>query len=266
MWPRRCGWAMHISRGNTDAADRLFAEVIRACPRRPRPVRRRPRRNEREPARVDQLTATLTLEPQATGIHYPAMAYRALGNVAQSEAISRCGARSIRDRPIADARIDVLLRVRACIAARARRRFGRPPRICSAKGSSSRERGRRRQRYGTALYQMGDKRGAAQQFEEVFARRPTMPARIQPRRAAERRRLPRRPSIISRRAEVRSALRRSAHPAGRGAGRTGRLAGGRALADALQTDPANGDAAFGRAWPSPACGDTRRPAMPSSRA
>ena len=232
----------YLAAGNPDAADRLFAGVIARLPSTAaaRFGAGRAALAKRENQRaVDELTAALTLEPQATSIHYPlAMAYRALGNVAQSEAhLALQGKVDPRPPDPLMREIDVLLE---------------SPEVYNIRGGAELDAGHweaaaklfrkglelapnepsLRQRYGTALYQMGDKQGAGQQFEEVLRYDARLcPRAFQSRRVVERRRpIPRGHRTISRRAEGRPALRRSAHPASRRAGENGASGrGGRAV-------------------------------------
>jgi tetratricopeptide (TPR) repeat protein len=80
----------YLAAGNANAADQQFARAIALQPSlaAARSGAGRAALAKREYRRaVEQLNEALKLEPQATSIHYPlAMAYRGLGDVAQSEA------------------------------------------------------------------------------------------------------------------------------------------------------------------------------------
>ncbi len=250
----------YLAAGNADAADRLFAAVIARLPStaaaRFGAGRAALAKGENQRA-VEELTAALTLEPQATSIHYPlAMAYRALGNVAQSEAhLALQGKVDPRPPDPLMREIDVLLESPEAYNIRGGAELDAGHWEAAAKLfrkglELSPNEPSLRQRYGTALYQMGDKQGAAQQFEEVLRTTPDYarahfslglllndagqyPEAIERFRAA----LKADPHYVEARVQLAGALARTGRP-------------GEAIehyADVLQTDPGNADAAFGRA-------------------
>jgi tetratricopeptide (TPR) repeat protein len=250
----------YLAAGNSDAADELFAAAIAAQPRlaaarfgagRAALAKRDYRRA------VDQLNQALALEGQATSIHYPlAMAYRGLGDVQQSEAhLALQGKIDPRAFDPLMRDIDTLLEsaeaynIRGgaeldaghwdAAAALFRKGLELDPNEPSL-----------RQRFGTALFQMGDKQGAAQQFEQVLRTSPDYarahfslgvllnearqyPEAIDHFRAA----LKTDPHYVEARVQLAGVLARSGHP-------------GEAIehyAEALRAEPGNADAAFGRA-------------------
>ena len=250
----------HLAAGNGDAADELFAKAIAAQPRlaaarfgagRAALIKRDYRRA------VDQLNQALALDAQATSIHYPlAMAYRGLGDVQQSEAhLALQGKIEPRAPDPLMRDIDTLLEsaeaynIRGgaeleaghwdAAAALFRKGLELNPNEPSL-----------RQRFGTALFQMGDKQGAAQQFEQVLRTSPDYarahfslgvllndahqyPEAVDHFRAA----LTSDPHYVEARVQLAGVLARSGHP-------------GEAIEhydEALRAEPGNADAAFGRA-------------------
>jgi tetratricopeptide (TPR) repeat protein len=250
----------YLSTGNAETADQLFTRAITLQPAvaaakfgagRAALAKREYRRA------VDQLNEALALEPKATGIHYPlAMAYRGLGDVAQSEAhLAQQG--QLDPRPVDPLmqEIDGLLEspqaynvrggaeLEAGHWAAAAEQFRRGLELTPNEPSL-------RHRFGIALYQMGDQQGAARQFEEVLRATPDYarahfslgvllndarqyPEAIDHFRAA----LKSDPRYVEARVQLAGTLARSGRP-------------GEAIeqyADALRADPTNVDAAFGRA-------------------
>ena len=250
----------YLSAGNADGADQLFAKVIASQPSlaAARFGEGRAALAKREYQRaVDQLTEALAEEPQATSIHYPlAMAYRALGDVKNSEAqLAQQGKGDPRPPDPLMREIDGLLQ---------------SPEAYNIRGGAELEAGhwqaaadqfRRglelapnepslRHRFGTALYQMGDKQGAAQQFEQVLRTTPDY-ARAhfslgvllneagQYADASDhfRAALKSDPKYVEARVQLAGTLARTGHP-------------GEAVVqytEALDASPTNSDAAFGRA-------------------
>lgn len=250
----------YLAAGDADRADELFAKAAAQQPGvaaakfgagRAALAKREYRRA------VDQLTEALTLDPRATSIHYPlAMAYRGLGNAGQAEAhLAEQGKVDPRAVDPLMREIDTLLE---------------SPEAYNIRGGAELEAGHwnaaaalfrkglelnpnepsLRQRYGTALYQMGDRQGATREFEQVLRATPDYarahfslgvllndegqyPAAVDHFRAA----LKSDSHYVEARVQLAGALARSGHP-------------GEAIEqynEALRVEPANVDAAFGRA-------------------
>lgn len=250
----------YLSAANPDRADQLFAKVIAIQPSlaAARFGQGRAALAKREYQRaVDQLTEALAREPQATSIHYPlAMAYRGLGDVKNSEAqLALQGKTDPRPPDPLMREIDGLLQSPEAYNIRggaeldaghweaAAEQFRRGLELAPNEPSL-------RQRFGTALYQMGDKQGAAQQFEQVLRTTPDYarahfslgvllndagryPDAIDHFRAA----LKSDPKYVEAHIQLAGVLARTGHP-------------GEAVVqytEALDASPTNSDAAFGRA-------------------
>ena len=250
----------YLSEGNADRADQLFARVIQIQPSlaAARFGEGRAALAKRDYQRaVEQLTDALAREPQATSIHYPlAMAYRGLGDVKNSEAqLAQQGKTDPRPPDPLMREIDGLLQSPQAYNLRG------GAELDAGHWEAAAEQFRRgleldpnepslRQRFGTALYQMGDKQGAAQQFEQVLRTTPDYarahfslgvvlndagqyPDAIDHFRAA----LKSDPKYVEAHIQLAGALARTGHP-------------GEAVVqytEALDASPTNSDAAFGRA-------------------
>ena len=123
---------------------------------------------------VEYLNAVLAQDPQATGAHYPlAMAYRALGDAADAELHLRLR----QDRPILPAdplivALGTLLESAQSyesrgIAALNRKEWPAAVALFRKGLELAPDHSALRHRLGTALYLMGDARGAQEQFEHV---------------------------------------------------------------------------------------------------
>jgi tetratricopeptide (TPR) repeat protein len=249
-----------LAAGNAEAADQLFATIKARQPSLAAAKfgAGRAALAKRDYQRaVNELNAALALDPQATSIHYPlAMAYRGLGDLKQSEAhLAQQG--KVDPRPVDPLmrEIDVLLESSEAYNVRG------GAELAAGHWAAAADQFRKglelapnepslRQRFGTALYQMGDKQGAAQQFEQVLRTTPDYarahfslgvllnderqyPDAIDHFRAA----LKSDTNYVEARVQLAGALARSGHP-------------GEAVdhfAQALRLQPTNGDAAFGRA-------------------
>jgi Tfp pilus assembly protein PilF len=128
---------------------------------------------------VEYLEAILALDPQATGAHYPlAMAYRGLGDSAKAEAHLRLR----QERQILPAdplivELENLLESPQTYESRGIEALNQKDWAGAAalfrKGLElSPEHAALRHRLGTALYMMGDVRGAQEQFEQIVRASP----------------------------------------------------------------------------------------------
>jgi tetratricopeptide (TPR) repeat protein len=172
---------VYLAQGRAEAADPLFRKALAVQPSaaawfgsgRAALVKREYARS------VGDLKQALTLDPLATSIHYPlAMAYRGAGDLAQAEAhLARRGGTEPRTADPLMRELDELLQ---------------SPEAYNVRGGEALDAGKwelaaeyfrkglelapgdpsLRHRLGTALFQMGDVRGAVDQFEQVVRTSP----------------------------------------------------------------------------------------------
>jgi tetratricopeptide (TPR) repeat protein len=171
---------MHLSEGRPEAAAPLFQKALARDARSAAALYgagRAALATRDFAAAANYLEQTLAREPRATAAHYPlAMAYRGLGDVAKAEAHLKLQGKD-DPRPVDPlmAEIDTLIQT---------------PEAYNVRGGQALDAGQwaqaagyfrkgldinpndvsLRHRLGTALAQMGDKAGAAAQFEEVIRR------------------------------------------------------------------------------------------------
>ena len=174
-----------LTAGHADVAEGVFAKALASRPSVAAAwfgAGRAALANREYRRATDQLTRALELAPQATKIHYSlAMAYRGLGDTAQAEAhLALQGEVETRPPDPLMREIDVLLQsaeaynIRGGVALDAGRweeaaaAFRKGLELAPDDASLG-------HRLGTALYQMGDVRGAMEQFERVLRTSPDYP-------------------------------------------------------------------------------------------
>ena len=168
---------VYLKQGRPDSAEPLFAKAMKVQPNSAAArygLGRAALARKDYRASVQQLEAALTLEPQAAAVHYPlGMAYRGLGEGQNAEAHLR-QRRDIEPLPPDPLMQELAELVESSAAYEARgaraldggdwanaaRYFRKGLELAPAEPSL-------RHRLGTALFQMGDARGAVEQFEQV---------------------------------------------------------------------------------------------------